>query len=162
MHEIRPIEPRDAEGLVGVWRATWPATYAASLGPAATDAMLSELETKGAAGLVDFATSHGFCAVNGTEIVATAIFSRRNDLAFLWGMYVKPAHQRAGIGAGLLDAVRQAVRPRPIEVRVLRASLHAKHFYRKQGFRTVGHEKTQVMPGIEADCLVMRDTRQVS
>ena len=58
----------------------------------------------------------------------------------------------------MLRAVRDTAGERPVEVRVLKSSVHANSFYLKHGFRTVGSEQTEIMPGVTEACSVMRQT----
>ena len=73
-------------------------------------------------------------------------------------MYAMPLSAIGGAGTLLLRAVRDAANDRPIEVRVLQSSLHASRFYEKQGFQTLGEERGDIMPGVEAVCRVMQQT----
>ena len=137
MYRVRRIEHEDRKVLVEVWRTTWPATYAGTLGPAIVETMLRDLDDDGGAIMLP-SGSHGFCATHEGEIVGTALYKPSQGVVYLWGMYVGPAHQRAGIGTMLLEAVRDVAAKLPIEVRVLLSSTDAMRFYRSQGFETVG------------------------
>ena len=154
---MRPVEGDDVSRLVEVWLVTWPSTYTAPLGATAVEAMLRDPDENGAAALMPEG-ARALCLLKETQIVGTAIHSSDGPHVYLWGMYVMPAHQRSGAGTLLLQAVRGAAYDRPIEVRVLQSSLHARHFYEKHGFQTFGEERGDIMPGVEAVCLMMRQT----
>lgn len=153
--EVRLAEEDDSDHLIAVWRSTWAATYTTTLGGEAVDVMLRDLDENGAANLIP-AGAQGLCLVHHGKIVGTAIHSKDGPNVYLWGMYVLPEHQRSGAGTLLLRAVREAAGERPIEVRVLQTSAHANSFYRKHGFRLVGQEATEIMPGVKKVCSVMR------
>ncbi|WP_279482010.1 GNAT family N-acetyltransferase [Aureimonas sp. SK2] len=155
MATIRPIRPSDAEGLLAVWRETWPATYGPTLGAAAVAAMLHSLD-EGVAAMLPPGTSDGFCAVDSGVVVATAIHSVGRPVVHLWGVYVRPDRQGQGLGKGLMDAVRRAAGTAPIECRVVERSEGVVKFYRALGFRIVGEEATTILRGVAEPCLVMR------
>ncbi|MGI3903579.1 MAG: GNAT family N-acetyltransferase [Janthinobacterium lividum] len=155
MYRVRSIESGDSDGLLTVWRETWTATYAASLGDTAIEAMLRDLDVRGVASMVPLESAQALCLLHDDEIIGSAIYSTDGPVAYLWGMYIKPHHQRSGAGALLLQSVQDGAGQRPIEVRVLRSSTHAKSFYRKHGFQSVGEELTEIMSGVEELCLIM-------
>lgn len=141
--------------MVAVWRATWTGTYTTALGIEAVDVMLRDLDENGAVNLIGEG-SQGLCLVHERKIVGTTVHSRSGAIVYLWGMYVLPEYQRSGAGTLLLQAVRKSACERPIEVRVLHSSAHANSFYRKHGFRVVGREAVEIMPGVDTTCSVMQ------
>ncbi|CAN7481686.1 GNAT family N-acetyltransferase [Pararhizobium sp. LjRoot235] len=155
MYSARPILKKDTENLVRLWRQTWIATYTESLGADALEAMLSNLDAHGASALLPDNGEHGYCAVVEDEIVGSAIFADRAGTAYLWGMYVSPLRQRGGVGTLLLEAVSSASNSDRLEIRVLSNIEPARSFYTKQGFKITGHEETEIMPTVHANCLIM-------
>jgi GNAT superfamily N-acetyltransferase len=158
MFRVKAVSAGDMPGLVAVWRETWPATYLSTLGDRAVEAMLLDLDLKGATSLLPEHGAQGLCLVHGDEVIGTTIYSLGRPAVYLWAMYVSPRFQRRGAGSLLLEAVRSDAGLLPIEVRVLKASSRADSFYRKHGFEVVGHEETEIIPGVKASCLVMRWT----
>ena len=156
MFRVRSANRDDAAKLIAIWRETWPATYAATLGAHAVEAMLDDLDRHGTASLLPEIGAKGLCLLDGGEVVGTAIHSVGRSVVYLWGMYVMPRHQRFVAGTLLYRSVREAVREQPVEVRVVQSSHQAVNFYRKLGFQTVGEEVTEIMPHVEAVCLTMR------
>ncbi|MGV8954202.1 MAG: GNAT family N-acetyltransferase [Cypionkella sp.] len=156
MFRVRSANADDAASLTAVWRETWPATYAATLGAHAVEAMLEELDRNGITALLPEVGAQALCLLYGDEVVGTAIHSVGRSVVYLWGMYVTPRHQRSGAGTLLYRSVQEAAGGKPIEVRVVRSSHQAVSFYRKLGFQTTGEEVTEIMPQVEVVCLVMR------
>ncbi len=155
--EIRAIRASDADGLLAVWRGTWPATYRSTLGAAAVEAMLRSLDERGAGSLMPEGTSAGFFAPR-----RAMRSSRRRSIPWGGRSSISGASMPAGTPAvrprlSLMAAVRATAQGKPIECRVLEASTTAISFYAAKGFVAVGRENVEVMPGVEVACLVMRD-----
>ncbi|WP_354042074.1 GNAT family N-acetyltransferase [Devosia sp. UYZn731] len=156
MFHVRTATRDDAPNLIAVWRETWPATYAATLGAHAVEAMLDDLDRHGTASLFPQVGAAGLCLLDGDEVVGTAIHSVGRSVVYLWGMYVMPRHQRFGAGTLLYRSVREAAGEQSVEVRVVQSSHQAVNFYRKLGFQTVGQGATEIMPQVKAVCLTLR------
>ena len=156
MFRVRTTNRDDAAGLIEVWRETWPATYTATLGAHAVQTMLDELDRHGTASLLPEIGAKGLCLLNEDEVVGTAIHSVGRSVVYLWGMYVLPRYQRSGAGTLLYRSVREAAGGQPVEVRVVQSSNQAVNFYRKLEFQTVGEGVIEIMPDVEAVCLIMR------
>ncbi len=155
MYSARPILKKDTGALIELWRQTWIATYRETLGADALEAMLSNLDAHGASALLPDNGEQGYCAVVDDAIVGSAIFADRGGTAYLWGMYVSPLYQRGGVGTLLLEAVSSASNSDRFEIRVLSTIEPALSFYTKQGFKIAGQEKTEIMPTIHANSLIM-------
>ena len=135
-YDIRPIASEDADALIKVWKQTWAETYGQTLGQEAAQTMISGLDAHGTAQMMPGTGELGFCALDRTEVVGSIIYLKRGAVAYLWGMYVLPAHQRSGVGSKLLQAVTRRVGSDVrLEVRVQLSSPHAKAFYIHHGFR---------------------------
>lgn len=145
--DIRDVTDSDAEQLIALWKATWTSTYGPSLGDQALISMLNDLETQGTHLMLPGDGERGFCIATEAEIVGSLILRRNGSTAYLWGMYVKPEHQRFGFGSQLL-AWAAATLPRltNMQARVLHTSEAALSFYRSHGFAEVGTELTE-LPG---------------
>lgn len=153
---VRAIAPADEDELLGLWRETWTSTYGPSLGAEALDIMLRGLD-RGAVAMLPGRGERGYALVQDRRIVGSAIVRERGTVAYLWGMYVRPAQQRSGAGSQMLAAVaRDLDTSASLEARVLVASRAAQAFYRARGFRPVGEETTEIMSGVEVPTLVFQ------
>ena len=71
-------------------------------------------------------------------------------------MYVLPSHKRRGVGSRLLAAVAaDVIASVRLEARVLASSPWARAFYARHGFRPIGEETTEIMPGTTAAATVL-------
>ena len=82
-----------------------------------------------------------FVAELSGEIVGVAGYEYVGDVALIRHVYVKPEHQRRGIGSALLkhleSLIRAEGRVRRLIVGTYRAAYWAISFYQKHGFRLV-------------------------
>ncbi len=153
---LRPVGAGDADGLLALWRETWTATYREALGPDGLAAMLADLDREGLSGMIAPGDARACCAVSQDRIVGSVVFAERGGVAYLWGLYVRPDHQRSGLGRRLLLwAAARVEKAETLEIRVLATSAGALGFYRKEGFREVGGEDTVLPGGVRAPTLVM-------
>ena len=91
----------------------------------------------------------------------SAIFAERNGIAYLWGMYIDPAHQRRNIGTRLLSHGARRLLPNAvIEASVLKASTWAIAFYEKLGFRTAEASQSEIVTGYPVPAVHMRARRE--
>jgi ribosomal protein S18 acetylase RimI-like enzyme len=159
---VRPIVPSDEQELLSLWRETWTTTYGPSLGTEALQRMLQHLD-RGTAAMFAGREERGYALVEGRQIVGSAISVERGEVAYLWGMYVRPGQQRSGAGSQLLGAVARDLHPAiSLEARVLITSLQAQAFYRARGFRVVGEETTEITTGVVAPTAILRiDATQI-
>jgi GNAT superfamily N-acetyltransferase len=77
-------------------------------------------------------TFYGF--VENDSIAGVAGFQPVADVTLIRHAYVRPEHQRKGIGARLLDHIKNLTRTRHLLVGTWAAAQWAVDFYRKQGF----------------------------
>ena len=141
--------------MLDLWRETWTSTYLSSLGAEALQTMLQSLD-RGTAAMLAGRGERGSVVVEGGQIVGSAIVTERGDVAYLWGMHVRPAQQRSGAGSLLLAAVARDIDSTSIEARVLITSRQAQAFDRARGFHAVGKETTEIMDCGEVSALVLR------
>ena len=133
-----------------------------TLGIEALKAMLAELDANGTASMLPGNGERGYCAVCGNSIIATAIINEREDIGYLWGMYVASEHQRAGIGSALLSACLSSLTcARTLEVRVLETSSWAISFYQRHDFAITGWDYTELLDGVKTGTLVMSRSTQL-
>jgi ribosomal protein S18 acetylase RimI-like enzyme len=153
---VRSIVPEDEQGLLDLWRETWTSTYGPSLGAEALQAMLQELD-RGTSAMLARRGERCYALVDGRRIVGSAIVAERGEVAYLWGMYVRPAQQRSGAGSQLLAAVaRDLDVATSLEARVLTTSRHAQAFYHARGFSVIGEETTDITGGVAVPASVVR------
>ena len=152
---VRDACEADRDGLRGLWGATFAATYGSTLEQPVLAAMLADLDA-GPRSLLPGTDERAALAAIAGRFVGTAIAAKRGRVAYLWGMYVHPAHQRRGIGTALLRHVADWLcASTVIEARVLASSPWAMNFYRRHGFQQVGEELFEAAPGLTQQALVM-------
>lgn len=152
---VRLVTPEDVPSLVALWRETWTKTYGPSLGLSTLNAMLQPLN-QGVASMLPGNGERGYCLVLGTKVIGSAVVRERGQTAYLWGMYVLPEQQRAGVGSQLLAyVVQDLMLSKNIEARVLQSSTSAQEFYQACGFELVGEETTEVMASVPLPTLVL-------
>ena len=76
-------------------------------------------------------------------------------------MFVAPDVQRAGFGRQLLDALEEKARESGLETVELFASLVARPFYERMGFRVVRESCVPLRDGERLDCFIMTKTLRV-
>ena len=144
MSEIRPMTPADT-AAVALWMTQiepW-ARYGAN--PERVQARLEKGITEGDVVLtvdVDGAKAQGlaFCALTG-------MFDRSPYLRWL---AIHPDHSGAGIGAVLLAAVEDAVKPHDRDLFLLAADFNtgARRFYERQGYQQMAVLPDYVVAGV--------------
>lgn len=87
-----------------------------------------------------------------------SIFSREVDgYVYLWGLYIRPALQRKGIGRSLLlKASERYVNDCILEVHVLSHKAKALGFYRKCGFSIVESHEAEIFPSLTSEVVMMQ------
>lgn len=151
----RLATPEDAPGLVALWQETWTETYGPSLGSSVLATMLQRLN-EGVVSMIPGDGERGYCLVFGAKIIGSAVVREREKVAYLWGMYVLPEHQRTGAGSQLLaHTVQNLTTSQHIEARVLHASASAQRFYRARGFERVREEMVEVLGSVSLPTLVL-------
>lgn len=136
---IRDATPLDASAVRAVLVETWHATYDDIMGPQevtritddwhAEDRLRRQAENPDAVMLV--------AEVEG-QIVGTTSGRRDPTRGHVGRLYVLPAHHGAGVGSGLLRALRDRLGPGPLRVAVHEDNAPAIAFYARQGFVAVG------------------------
>ena len=127
---IRPYESSDCPTLAQIYYDTIHTVCAADYTPAQLDAWAS--------GNVDlqvwdayFLARHSFVAEMDGQIVG---FSDMDDTGYLGRLYVHKDYQGLGIGKALYQTAESAV---DVPRYTLQASVTAKTFYEKLGYRTI-------------------------
>jgi len=148
--QIRPAEPRDAEGLAKVHVESWRAGYAAIVPPS----FLSKVNLESRRAHFQIAIDSGkeepaLCEQDGVITgFVTLGRSRDGDAApgwgEIWGIYVAPAHWRRGVGSALLAWALDLLARRGCRVVtlwVLADNRQARAFYEARGFCADGASK---------------------
>ena len=143
---IRPLSQNDLDALRSLWRITWRDTYGAELGPRA--ALVIDASVDGDA-IQSMFTPDGGClvAIEDGEILGSVCFVERGPVAYVWGMYVRPSHQRAGIGTRLLRRAASTFQNAEW-VDCSAVDARALAFYRKLGFADQGPGEVELFQGV--------------
>lgn len=124
--------------------------------------LLSVRRTGGAELLaLDDESCSTFALVDGASIQGTVVVSRSSRGCFIWGMYVREAFQRTGVGTALLNRAFQTLDPKDeVFLMTLKQSYGAIEFYQSHGFRLVGEDEEEVFPGIVDPVVYMSLSQQ--
>lgn len=153
---IRDAGAADQTRLRDLYGAAFAATYGPTLGPFALAAMLAALDASELRHMLPGRDERAAVAVLEGQVIGSAVATERGRVAYLWGMYVHPAHQRQGVGTALLGhAVGWLSQAGSVEVRVLPSSPWAVAFYGRHGFQETGRESFEAAPGHVVQALVM-------
>ncbi len=153
---IRDACQADRGGLRGLYGAAFAATYGPTLGQHVVAAMLADLDASGLRSMLPGKDERAAVVTLAGQVAGSAVAAERGRIAYLWGMYVHPAHQRVGVGTALLRHVAGWLSSSvTVEARVLASSPWAVAFYGRHGFREVGHEPFEAAPGCAAQAMVM-------
>jgi ribosomal protein S18 acetylase RimI-like enzyme len=156
MLEINEITKSDALDLIQLWRTTWTATYGPSLGSAVLAKMLVDLDEKGTTSMLPENGERGYCVRSDGCLLGSVIVAERGGIAYLWGLYVLPDHQRRGLGSLLLAKTAGDLKEaKALEIRVLQTSAAALAFYRKHGFIEVGRETSELLGEVSTEMIVL-------
>lgn len=82
---VREMTDADHAALIGLWRASWMATYRQSLGEDALAAMLADLEQQGVAGMLPGTGEKGYCSIINKQLQGSIIIAERGRIAYVWG-----------------------------------------------------------------------------
>ena len=157
---IRPAGPADKPALALIWDETWRATYEGLLGPEGVRAIGYD-EAGGVRVDALWPTGNGcvLLASVDDEPAGASVGALRQGVLYIWGMYVRPGFQRRGIGARLVETLaRRFTQAKRAEVRVLKASEHARAFYAAQGFSVAGDERRPFGTGADREFWIMAKT----
>lgn len=153
---VRDAREVDQSGLRSFYGTAFAATYGPTLGQPVVAAMLADLDVSGLRSMLPGKDERAAVATLAGQIAGSAVAAERGLVAYLWGMYVHPAHQRTGVGTALLRHVAGWLSPSVmVEARVLASSPWAVAFYGRHGFREVGREPFEAAPGCTLQALVM-------
>ncbi len=157
--EITPLSARQIEAVCQLARRVWQATYADIISPQQIDTMLA---TRYASQVIHDQLDkphHTWRLAMLDDTIAGFAHAHMDDGACkLDKLYVDPAHQRAGIGHALFQAIREFARqqqaPR-LWLQVNRRNSRAVDAYRKYGFEIVEARVFDIGNGFVMDDYVM-------
>ncbi|HEV2708851.1 MAG TPA: GNAT family N-acetyltransferase [Edaphobacter sp.] len=157
---LRPAQPDDALAVARVHVRSWQAAYRTLL----PDDYLDQLRPEDRAPHYDFVTrdpqrprtivAEDDGCIRG---FATTAPSRDSDLPAhgeLCALYVDPGHWGQGIGAALVTATRTHLIESGFQhalLWVLTGNLRAERFYRRDGWATDNHQRTDTLWGITVE-----------
>ena len=121
---IRPAEPRDADAIAAVHRASMRKAM-----PWLPDLHTPEEDRAWVARVV-LPQQEVWVAEVAEQLVGVASLGREDMLTQL---YILPGHQGAGIGSALLDTAK-AARPAGFSLYAFRRNSRARQFYERRGF----------------------------
>ncbi|TPW28765.1 GNAT family N-acetyltransferase [Martelella alba] len=134
--------------------ACWRDTYADTLGRETVERLVAKL---GNGSLADDLPGIGETLVlirDGGSIIATCIYIFGENGGAVWGLYIKRSYQRQGLGSQLLRIVAEAgEQGDTIQLLALQDSSQAINFYLRNQFVIQEQITTELVPGIEAQCL---------
>jgi ribosomal protein S18 acetylase RimI-like enzyme len=122
-----------------------------------TEGMLENLQRTGVDEILPGEDQKMFEAVETDgKPCGTVVMSERETIAYVWGLYVLPTHQRRGIGKELMRRICRETKPETeIEIQVLRDSKKAISFYDALGFRAFKSGNEEVFQSISLDVKFM-------
>lgn len=159
MH-LRPAQPEDALAVARVHVRSWQAAYRTLL----PDDYLDQLRPEDRAPHYDFTTRdpqkpYTIVAEDSGAILgfATAAPSRDSDLPSygeLYALYADPDHWNQGVGVALITAARDHLTQSGFQqalLWVLKDNHRAERFYRRDGWSTDGHQRTDTLWGVTVE-----------
>ena len=154
----RRLSPGDVEELRELLRICWIDTYTGILAGSVIDTAIQEWQSKKSllGGLVNPRGYYAGYFVGGVLVGMVSAGKIAPDAVKIFQLYVRPGHQRKGIGRALMDGAikhfsSDAVRRVILEVE--KGNKKGVSFYKKYGFAYPSETATKV-GGDEIPCLV--------
>lgn len=155
--EIEPFAKEKGDAFCAFLKQCWLDTYIGEVGPSATEALIHSMLGEGIGSLVPGRDEKAYLAYLEAGIVGSVICAHRQHFLYVWGLYVNKEKQRRGLGVRLLcHAMAGLHEDTIVEVSVLKASLKARAFYDKLGFREVSEEQYEMGAGHPVSSLVLQ------
>jgi len=143
-----------------LYALTWRATYEDRVGSAVVSDMVAQLSEPFVGGMAPAGVQVFGAYLPSGPLIGVSILREAKDVAYLWGMYVPPPHQKSGVGRRLMAAaIHSLTSARTVEVRVLKTSLGARAFYEALGFVGIREEDAEMFAGVVERLLVMACSR---
>jgi ribosomal protein S18 acetylase RimI-like enzyme len=156
MAQIERAAVRDVQSIREVLRETWHDTYASLLPKSAIEAITSQWHAPELlAEQIQNPDIYFALAREGGFIAGVITAHKQEDALVVNRLYVRPQHQRRGIGQQLLDSSYRAF-PTVERVRLTVEAENGKGiaFYAKQGFREIARASEEVA-GVRLENVVM-------
>jgi GNAT superfamily N-acetyltransferase len=136
--EIRDARDEDVEAIVGIGRATWPATY----GFAGADYVRNGLQTWWSAEAIErsLRDTTVLVADDGSGLIGIGNIDLRQSVPIIWKLYVVPNSQGSGAGKALMAALLARAPGRPVRLEYVDGNDRAARFYAGQGFTELRRE----------------------
>jgi ribosomal protein S18 acetylase RimI-like enzyme len=155
---IRRLSPSDVEELRGLLRTCWIDTYTGILPESVINTAIKEWQSKEnlLRGLENPRAYYAGYIIDGVLAGMVSAGKTASDTVKIFQLYVRPGHQRNGIGRALMDGAikhfsSDAVRKVVLEVE--KANQKGVSFYKKYGFAYPSEAVVKV-GGNEILCLV--------
>ena len=138
---VRRAVEDDLDAILSVGHRTWPPTYEPIAGADYVAMGLAKWWSAESTLPAIRAGRMTVAELDG-EVVGVASAGPHEGHLVLWKLYVVPEHQRAGIGAQLLEAVVEGARGIHPEIRLayIEGNVSARDFYARKGFVEVDRE----------------------
>jgi predicted N-acetyltransferase YhbS len=144
---FRPAATSDRAAIEVHLHETWRATYAAVIGAAPVEQMLSDMRQTD--DLIDFLCCPDalmLLAIDpASQVVGTIAMGETTNMTYVTAMYVRPAYQSQGIGSTLLRMALTSADPKlPTSLSVLALRPVVTVFYQRFGFEARGRSSYMV------------------
>lgn len=159
--EIRPFAAADEDAAYDHFAETWHATYDDISGAERVATSLARMQ-KDTLGSIYLRSPkmRMLVAAEGRRIVGTITFRDAGAEATIFGLFVRPGFQRAGLGSALLArALAELPAARRIQLHAMTETPAAIAFYRKHGFALEALERLPI-DGIERELARMALLRE--
>jgi ribosomal protein S18 acetylase RimI-like enzyme len=148
---IRTAGEKDLAAVSALLGETWHSTYDPIYGPERVSEITRSWHSVAALRpRLTRPTSEFLVADDGQKLCAMAFAatSAEGRVVVIHQLYVRPAHQRGGIGSDLLaEIVDSFPTARTLRAEVEEANFAAVQFYRRAGFVVTGHTETEAAGG---------------
>ncbi|WNU99105.1 GNAT family N-acetyltransferase [Enterobacter sp. DTU_2021_1002640_1_SI_PRY_ASU_LCPMC_013] len=146
----------EREALREFLKLCWCQTYTKQLGEDITLTMIRTLDDESLGGLLDDKDIHVVLAMMGKKIIGSCMYAIRDNVAYIWGVYVIKYAQSSGTGRAMIEAVANAIpKNTAMQVIVLEVSIGAIEFYKNLGFKICGKTKYVLPDGDEQSAIIM-------
>jgi ribosomal protein S18 acetylase RimI-like enzyme len=143
---VQRASPQDAPTIRDVLRETWHDTYASLLSKTAIETITSQLHAPALlAEQIEDPDIYFAIARDAGVVVGVVTARKQNDAIIVGRLYVRPHHQRRGIGRQLLESCYPVFTDaRKVTLTVEADNRKGVAFYAKQGFREVARRSDEI------------------